>query len=438
RDLVELLGHRDAFHDVLEADDAAQVGEDRDRVGIPLRQDRALLHALAVLDLEARTGHDAVRLPLAAFVVDHDDLAVAVHHHQVAVVVAHRVDVAEAHGTDVDPRLGGRRLGAPRSGTADVEGAHGELGARLADRLGGDHADRLADVHLHAAGEVAPVALLADAARRLAGEDRADLHLLEAGVLDEGHLALVDLLVGPDEHPAGGRIDDVLEGDAAEDALAERLDDLTALHERGDLDAVHRAAVELVDDRVLRHVDQAAGEVTRVRRLERGVGQTLPRAVGGDEVLQHREALAEVRGDRGLDDLARRTRHQAAHAGELADLLGGATRAGVGHDVDRVEGGLDALLPVLLHDLGGDLGHHLRGDLLGHAGPDVDHLVVALAVGDQTLEVLLLDLLHLGLGGLEQARLGLGDDHVLERDRDARRGGVVVAEGPQAVGEQHR
>jgi hypothetical protein len=46
---------------------------------------------------------------------------------------------------------------------ADVEGAHGQLGARLADRLGGDDADRFADVDRRAAGQIAPVAGAADA-----------------------------------------------------------------------------------------------------------------------------------------------------------------------------------------------------------------------------------------------------------------------------------
>jgi hypothetical protein len=68
---------------------------------------------------------------------------------------------------------------------------------------------------------------------------------------------------------------DVLERDAAEDAVAERLDDLAALDERRDLDAVERAAVVLGDDRVLRDVDQAPGQVAGVGGLERGVGRPL-------------------------------------------------------------------------------------------------------------------------------------------------------------------
>jgi len=96
-------------------------------------------------------------------------------------------------------------------------------------------------------------------------------------------------------------------------------------------------AVELADDRVLRHVDQAAGQVPRVRGLERGVGETLAGAVRRDEVLEDGEALAEVGRDRGLDDLARRLGHQAAHAGQLPHLLLRTAGAGVGHDIYGVE-----------------------------------------------------------------------------------------------------
>ena len=97
-----------------------------------------------------------------------------------------------------------------------------------------------------------------------------------------------------------------------------------------------RAAIGLGDDDVLRHVDQTTRQVTGVRGLQRGIRQALAGAVGRVEVLQHVQAFAEVRLDRRLDDRAVRTRHQAAHAGQLADLRRGTTRAGVGHDVERV------------------------------------------------------------------------------------------------------
>ena len=85
---------------------------------------------------------------------------------------------------------------AARRRATDVERAHRELRARLADRLRGDDADRLADVDLVAAGEVAPVAQGADAAPGLAGEHRADDDLFDAGVLDDADERLVELGVG--------------------------------------------------------------------------------------------------------------------------------------------------------------------------------------------------------------------------------------------------
>ena len=66
----------------------------------------------------------------------------------------------------------------------DVERAHGELGARLADRLRRDDADRFADVDRRAAGEVAAVAGGAATGPQIAGQRRADLDRLHAGRLD--------------------------------------------------------------------------------------------------------------------------------------------------------------------------------------------------------------------------------------------------------------
>src|SRR5439155_23288186 len=75
--------------------------------------------------------------------------------------------------------------------TTGVEGPHGELGAGLADRLGGDDADGLAAVHPLAGGERAAVALAADADLGLA-----DQH---AGRADRFHARLDQ----PVEHQFG-------------------------------------------------------------------------------------------------------------------------------------------------------------------------------------------------------------------------------------------
>lgn len=71
------------------------------------------------------------------------------------------------------------------SGACDAAGvnrAHRELRARLADGLCGDDAHRGAHVDRTTRGEVPAVALLADAVLGTAGQQRAELNRLQAGV----------------------------------------------------------------------------------------------------------------------------------------------------------------------------------------------------------------------------------------------------------------
>ena len=107
-----------------------------------------------------------------------------------------------------------------------------------------------------------------------------------------------------EDHLAGLRVEHVLRRDPAQDALGERGHDLAVADRRARGDRAVGAAVVDLDDAVLRHVDQAAGQVARVRGLQRGVGQALAGAVGRVEVLEHGQAFLEVRDDRRLDDLA--------------------------------------------------------------------------------------------------------------------------------------
>ena len=127
-------------------------------------------------------GH-VVLLELAALGVEDLDLAVARQGDLLALVVgddvdADELDLALALGLDV------LLLDAARGHAADVEGAHGELGARLADRLGGDDADGHALLDEVAGGQVHAVAEPADAQRGLAGHRAADLDLLDLHLLE--------------------------------------------------------------------------------------------------------------------------------------------------------------------------------------------------------------------------------------------------------------
>src|SRR5690606_5879970 len=121
------------------------------------------LHGLAVLRTERRTVRHLVALALAAELVDDGELARARRRDAMTLLrVRHGldVDVADrARALDLDAVYGS----GPRSGATDVERAHRELRARLADRLRRDDADGLAAIHAMTASEVAAVTLRADA-----------------------------------------------------------------------------------------------------------------------------------------------------------------------------------------------------------------------------------------------------------------------------------
>ncbi len=141
--------------------------------------------------------------------------------------------------------------------------------------------------------------------------------------------------------------------------------------------------------------------------------------MGRDEVLQHRQPFTEVGRDRGFDDFARRLGHQSAHSGELSNLLFRSASAGVGHDVNRVD---IAFLVALLH-----LAEHFIRNFFGDSRPDFDDLVIALAVGDGAVQILLLDRDHLLLAIFHQRLLVIGNDHVVNSDGQARPGGEAEA-----------
>src|SRR6185437_5159719 len=216
-DVVHFLLQGSAFLHVLELHRAGDFGEDREGVRIPLEHDFTHGHRIALVLLEARAVDGGVAFALAAVVVHDRDHAVAVHDHQAAILAAHgrQVDeLDEALALGLLPRL----LADAAGGAADVEGAHGQLGAGLADGLGGDDADRLAHLDQLAAGQVAPVAGDADTALGLAGEHAADEHALDAGALDAVGQILGDFLVHVHDGVAFV-VADALERNAADDAV---------------------------------------------------------------------------------------------------------------------------------------------------------------------------------------------------------------------------
>ena len=228
RDLVQLLGDRDAFLDVLEARLAGELRDDRSRQRVPVGQHGAGLELLVGLDAEQSAVRHLVALALAAMRVGDDDLAGAGNHDQLALAVGHvahrRVEADGAVRLRIDAR-GHRRT---RRRTTDVERAHRELRARLADRLRRDHADRLADVDQPATTEVAAVALGADAEARAARQRSPHLDFVDGSRLEDVEDVFVEHAARGQERLLRFRMRHLGGGHATQHAVAQALDDFAA------------------------------------------------------------------------------------------------------------------------------------------------------------------------------------------------------------------
>ena len=298
------------------------------RVGRALGQLLADLDVVALADEQTRPLADGVLLDLGAVVGRDEDLLGLVgllDRDPTGGLGDRRTALGLAGLEELDHTGQTLRDVVRRGHTTGVEGTHRQLRAGLTDRLGGDDADGLADVDQLAGGQRAAVALGAGAGAGLTGEDRADLDLLDAGLDELGDLDVAEVLAGRDEHLVGLRVQHVDRSRVRAYAAVSAFSALTTTPSGEPLadplgQTALGAAVVLADDDVLRDVHQTTGQVTRVGGTQRGVGQTLTGTVAGDEVLQHRQALAEVRLDRPRDDVTLRVRHQTTHSGDLTDL----------------------------------------------------------------------------------------------------------------------
>src|SRR5690606_36292983 len=362
----------------------------------------------AILDLEqGAVGHHVADLG-DAVLVDQGHFAGAADHHVLALPVGDRFHVAE-HDLAIPLGLLDRFGGHARGRAADMEGAQGELRAGFADGLGGHNADGFPDIDHAAVGQITTVALGADASQGFAGKHGAHLDAFDAGLADLLGHDFVEKLAGVADDRVADWVVHVVAGHAPENLVGERDHDVVAFRGVGHVEPEHGAAILFVHDHVLRHVHQAAGKVAGIGGLERRIGQTLAGAVGGDEVLQHVQAFAEAGENRVLDDfvsgdLLLGLGHEAAHAGKLLDLLAGTAGAGYGHHVNGVES-----VAIL-----GQLFVHQGRHVVGGVRPEIDDLVVALAVGDDAVLVQLGDFIDLDLGSLDHLVLLRGDDHVAD------------------------
>ena len=133
--------------------------------------------------------------------------------------------------------------------------------------------------------------------------------MIDIVLFEQLNTRFIDHLTSGKELGAITRTHDILRYGTTQNAILQGNHHFTALNNGLTQDALSGAAVIFSNDQVLTDVDQTTGQVTRVRCLERCIGQALACAVGRNKVFVDVQSFAEVSRDRGLDDGAVRFCH---------------------------------------------------------------------------------------------------------------------------------
>src|SRR6185437_4395346 len=192
-ELIELLTQRLFLDEIDEPDRSLDVRDDRRGIRIPREHHSVLLDLRAIVHHEERAqrylearDHGGVLVIARA----NDDVALVRGDDALSLGVGHEHQPLAILDRPRDLRLPRRLLRDTRRGAADVERPKGELRPRLADRLRGQNAYRLAEIDHRHRREISAVAHLAEPALRLAGENGANAHRLDSRILDRARRLL--------------------------------------------------------------------------------------------------------------------------------------------------------------------------------------------------------------------------------------------------------
>ena len=333
--VIYFLADGDAADHVAELDLAGLLCDDRHIVRIPLDESFPLLDHGSIGNGDHGSDDHRIAFEFAAILAMDANRTVLGENDVGSVQGLNCAQVIEAEDTLV-LRLDDRLLEGLTGRSTDVECTHRELGSRLADRLCGNDADRLTKSDHESVGEIAAIALAADAPLVFAGQNGSNLELFVTNLVQCGGDFLVDELIGLDDR---GVVDGILDGlttDSSDDAGRQTDNLFVTLVDRADNDTVDRATILGGDDDILGGINELAGQIAGVGSLESRVGKSLAGAVGRDEVLKHGKTFTEVGENRALDDLTGGLGHQTAHSCKLLDLGPVASGTGINHHEDRI------------------------------------------------------------------------------------------------------
>ena len=159
------------------------------------------------------------------------------------------------------------------------------------------------------------------------------------------------------------------------------------------------------------NVNQSSCQISGVGCTQRRIGKTLSGSIGGNKVFQYGKSLTEVCLDRHFDGFTGRVGHQTTHTADLADLVFTASRSGVSHDKQIVQGSQRI--------------HQRVGHIVCRFIPDLDNFLITFLVGYKTLAERFFVFINHLLGFRDDAFLCFRNFHIRDTDGNSGSRGVM-------------
>ena len=303
--------------------------------------------------------------------------------------------------------------------TACVESTHGQLCARFTDGLCGNNADCFPGIGRKSGSQIDAVAACADAGSRFTGQNRADKYFVYTVFFKNLCIFRFQHMLRIKEQLSAFRVSNGFCRETPFDGGSEIFYQLTAVINSSCPYAVFCLAVFLADNNILADIYHSTGQITGVRRTESGIRHSLSGTSRGNEIFQNGKTFTEIGLDRDFNRFTGSIRHQAAHTGELTNLIHAASGTGVCHHVNRVM-----------------LVKHIRKgirDILCCFLPFRHDQTVAFIFCDETAFVLTLNVDNFLLRCGNQLFLCGRNRHIGNRNRYGTFCGVLVTKGFDAV-----
>ena len=129
-----------------------------------------------------------------------------------------------------------------------------------------------------------------------------------------------DHLASCDKNIPRLQINQIFGKNATQDTVIKRINNITTIHDRADGQAFIRAAINLMNNTILRNIDETTGQVTRIGCFQGCIGKTFTRTMCRVEIFQNIQTFFKGRNDWRFNNLARRLCHKATHTSKLFDL----------------------------------------------------------------------------------------------------------------------